>query len=62
MPQQDYAISLESQLAASADSGQLDIGRPVSATDMDLLHDRQVGQLYQLHQEIHKPLKPDNDV
>ena len=56
----EYAVSLESQLLSSTQTGRLDIGRTVSANELDLLHDGQVGQLYQLHQEIAKHTKPDH--
>ena len=57
MHQQRYAHSLESQLTSSTESGRLDIGKSVSTTELDLLNDGQVGQLYQLREEIlkHKP-------
>ena len=50
----DYATILESQLMSSTGTGLLDVGRTVSSTELDLLHDGQIGQLYQLHQEITK--------
>jgi len=62
VPPQDYAVTLTKQLSVKhIQRGDVELGRDLTPTELDLFRDEQISQLYELMQESTKPIVESED-